>query len=200
MLKLKKFFIKYKSYIICMTIVLLSSLSIVFQSIDRKEDLKVNNENIKDYDGKIAVYITGEVKNPGVYYLDEQSARLYNLLDVCGGILEDADIEKLNLAKKLVDSEKIVITKKLEKQNIEEIEEKIDESEGTYYIDEDDEKININNASKEELMSLNGIGESTANKIIEYRKKNSFVDIEDIMNVDGIGKSKYENIKNHICI
>ncbi len=200
MLKLKKFFIKYKSYIICMTIVLLSSLSIVFQSIDRKETLKVNNENIKDYDGKIAVYITGEVKNPGVYYLDEQSARLYNLLDVCGGILEDADIEKLNLAKKLVDSEKIVITKKLEKQNIEEIEEKIDESEGTYYIDEDDEKININNASKEELMSLNGIGESTANKIIEYRKKNSFVDIEDIMNVDGIGKSKYENIKNHICI
>lgn len=200
MLKLKKFFIKYKSYIICMTIVLLSSLSIVFQSIDRKEALKVNNENIKDYDGKIAVYITGEVKNPGVYYLDEQSARLYNLLDVCGGILEDADIEKLNLAKKLVDSEKIVITKKLEKQNIEEIEEKIDESEGTYYIYEDDEKININNASKEELMSLNGIGESTANKIIEYRKKNSFVDIEDIMNVDGIGKSKYENIKNHICI
>lgn len=200
MLKLKKFFIKYKSYIICMTIVLLSSLSIVFQSIDRKEALKVNNESIKDYDGKIAVYITGEVKNPGVYYLDEQSARLYNLLDVCGGILEDADIEKLNLAKKLVDSEKIVITKKLEKQNIEEIEEKIDESEGTYYIDEDDEKININNASKEELMSLNGIGESTANKIIEYRKKNSFVDIEDIMNVDGIGKSKYENIKNHICI
>lgn len=200
MLKLKKFFIKYKSYIICMTIVLLSSLSIVFQSIDRKEALKVNNENIKDYDGKIAVYITGEVKNPGVYYLDEQSARLYNLLDVCGGILEDADIEKLNLAKKLVDSEKIVITKKLEKQNIEEIEEKIDESEGTYYIGEDDEKININNASKEELMSLNGIGESTANKIIEYRKKNSFVDIEDIMNVDGIGKSKYENIKNHICI
>ena len=200
MLKLKKFFIKYKSYIICMTIVLLSSLSIVFQSIDRKEALKVNNENIKDYDGKISVYITGEVKNPGVYYLDEQSARLYNLLDVCGGILEDADIEKLNLAKKLVDSEKIVITKKLEKQNIEEIEEKIDESVGTYYIDEDDEKININNASKEELMSLNGIGESTANKIIEYRKKNSFVDIEDIMNVDGIGKSKYENIKNHICI
>ena len=200
MLKLKKFFIKYKSYIICMTIVLLSSLSIVFQSIDRKEALKVNNESIKDYDGKIAVYITGEVKNPGVYYLDEQSARLYNLLDVCGGILEDADIEKLNLAKKLVDSEKIVITKKLEKQNIEEIEEKIDESEGTYYINEDDEKININNASKEELMSLNGIGESTANKIIEYRKKNSFVDIEDIMNVDGIGKSKYENIKNHICI
>lgn len=200
MLKLKKFFIKYKSYIICMTIVLLSSLSIVFQSIDRKEALKVNNESIKDYDGKIAVYITGEVKNPGVYYLDEQSARLYNLLDVCGGILEDADIEKLNLAKKLVDSEKIIITKKLEKQNIEEIEEKIDESEGTYYIDEDDEKININNASKEELMSLNGIGESTANKIIEYRKKNSFVDIEDIMNVDGIGKSKYANIKNHICI
>ena len=197
MLKLKKFFVKYKTYIICMTIVLLSSISIVFQSIDRKEALKVNNENLKGYDGKIAVYITGEVKNPGVYYLDEQSARLYNLLDVCGGILEDADIEKLNLAMKIVDSEKIVITKKSEKQNIE---EKIDESEDAYYIDEDDEKININNASKEELMSLNGIGESTASKIIEYRKKNSFVDIEDIMNVDGIGKSKYENIKNDICI
>ena len=75
MLKLKKFFIKYKSYIICMTIVLLSSLSIVFQSIDRKEALKVNNENIKGYDGKIAVYITGEVNVPGVVKINDFKKR-----------------------------------------------------------------------------------------------------------------------------
>ena len=61
-------------------------------------------------------------------------------------------------------------------------------------------KININKANKSELMTLNGIGESTANKIIEYRKNNMFDSIEDIKNVSGIGDSKFEKIKNYICV
>ena len=49
-------------------------------------------------------------------------------------------------------------------------------------------------------MSVNGIGEQTANKIIEYRSTTKFNEIEDIMNVNGIGNSKFENIKNYICV
>lgn len=58
--------------------------------------------------------------------------------------------------------------------------------------------VNINNASKEELMTLKGIGETTAEAIIEYRKENKFTKIEDIKNVKGIGDKKFESIKEDI--
>ena len=58
--------------------------------------------------------------------------------------------------------------------------------------------VNINTASKEELMSLKGIGEATAEAIIEYRKENKFKKIEDIKNVKGIGDKKFESIKEDI--
>ena len=58
--------------------------------------------------------------------------------------------------------------------------------------------VNINSASKEELMTLKGIGETTAEAIIEYRKENKFTKIEDIKNVKGIGDKKFEAIKKDI--
>lgn len=58
--------------------------------------------------------------------------------------------------------------------------------------------VNINTASKEELMTLKGIGETTAEAIIEYRKENKFTKIEDIKNVKGIGDKKFEAIKEDI--
>ena len=182
--KIKNIILKYKTYIICLIIIILSIISIIFQNIDKNKIKEVNKkENTEN--GEIAVYITGAVKNPGVYYIKENS-RLSHLLDICGGILENADINKLNLAQKLVDSDKITVPTKQEK------EENEDENE--------DEKININTASKEELMTLDGIGESTASKIIEYRKTSEFIEIEDIMNVSGIGEAKFNNIKDNITV
>ena len=61
--------------------------------------------------------------------------------------------------------------------------------------------ININSATQSELDSLPGIGPSTASKIIDYRNKNGdFKNIEDLMNVSGIGEAKFNNIRDYICI
>ncbi|CUU01384.1 competence protein ComEA [Candidatus Thermokryptus mobilis] len=60
-------------------------------------------------------------------------------------------------------------------------------------------KVNINTATKEELMKLPGIGEQTAERIIQHRKLyGDFKRIEDIMNVKGIGQKKFEKIKRYL--
>lgn len=185
---------KYKVYIMCIIIIILSIISICVQAIDKKNAIKINGNEVKGKNNKIAVYITGAVKNPGVYYLNENS-RLNELLDICGGITQNADIEQINLAKKLVDSDKINIPEKQEKIDVEE------NINADIEINElDNKKININEASKESLMKLDGIGQTTADSIIEYRKVQRFLEIEDIMNVPGIGKSKYEKIKENIVV
>ena len=60
--------------------------------------------------------------------------------------------------------------------------------------------VNINTASKSELMTIKGIGDKKAEKIIEYRTSNKFLKIEDIMNVSGIGEAMFEKIKNYITV
>ncbi len=182
---------KYYKYIIALVIVLLSIISIIIQESQRKESFSVNNKTMTASDEKIAVYITGAVVNSDVYYLDK-GARLKELLDICGGVLPEADLNKVNLALKLSDSDKIDIPYVKEEIEVEE-EIEIEES-------EDSSKVNINTADIEELMTLSGIGEATAKKIIEYRDMQEFLQIEDIMQVSGIGESKFESIKDEICV
>lgn len=183
---------KYKGYIFGILVIVLSFISILVQKSERENILKINGEEINKKEGYIAVYISGEVKNPGVYYLKE-GARLQHLLEVCGGITEKADLNTLNLAQLLIDSDKVVVLAK-KTLVIDEEEDNIEEKEDS------DNKVNINQADSKQLQNLSGIGESTAKKIIEYRKKNPFHQIEDIMKVPGIGENKYEKIKDNICV
>lgn len=184
MKKIHEILTKYKGYIVCIVIIILSSLSIFIQNIEKNTKSKVNTSN------EIAVYVTGEIKNEGVYFL-KQNSRLENLIDVAGGLTLNADIDKLNFALLLKDSDKIVIPKKEEKV---EAEEESNENKKTSL------KININTATKNELMKLSGIGSTYADKIIKYREQIRFDKIEDIMKVEGIGNAKFEKIKDSITV
>ena len=200
MSKIKNFIIKYKFQIILTALFIISIISIYIQDKDRKASFNINSTKIENSDAKIGVYISGEIKKEGVYYLDKDS-RIVNLIDIAGGVTDKADVSIINPAQKLNDSDKIIIPEKKETSIEEEIEiddenDELKEKSSSSTSD----KVNINSATKSELMTLNGIGDATATKIINYRKTNTFKDIEDIMNVPGIGESKFNNIKDDICV
>lgn len=176
---------KNYKYILLIIIVL---ISLIFYVYEKNQKIVVNDKEIplENKGEKIAVYITGAVNKEGVYYC-EKNARLNDIISEAGGIKKNADIDKINLAKKIIDGDKVIIPYKSE-----EIEENNESN--------DNKKINLNSASKTQLMEIPGVGESTANKIIEYREKNSFVVIEDLMNVPGIGESKFEKIKDLVLV
>lgn len=200
MSKIKNFIIKYKFQIILTALFIISIISIYIQDKDRKASFNINSTKIENSDAKIGVYISGEIKKEGVYYLDKDS-RIVNLIDIAGGVTDKADVSKINPAQKLNDSDKIIIPAKKETSIEEEIE--IDDENNELKeksSSSTSDKVNINSATKSELMTLNGIGDATATKIINYRKTNTFQDIEDIMNVPGIGESKFNNIKDDICV
>lgn len=133
---------------------------------------------------KICVYIVGEVNLPGVFEVD-YGMRIHEVIELAGGITEIADVSRINLAKILEDEEKITVPKKVViSKDLE---------------NESDGLININSASAEKLSTLDGIGKSTAEKIVRYREENGYFNsIEDIMNVSGIGESKFNVIKDDI--
>lgn len=78
---------------------------------------------------------------------------------------------------------------------------KIVEDESRIYLPAiNDNAVSLNHASKEELMSLQGVGEKTASKIMDYRQQQPFETIEDIMNISGIGEKTYLKLRQNLCL
>lgn len=131
----------------------------------------------------VTFYICGQVKNPGVYTLPEGS-RVEDAIVAAGGALEEADLRQINLARYLKEEEQIIIYSKDEKVEL-----------------PTDGKIRLNYATKEELMTLTGIGESKALEIISYRNEHGgFQRKEELMNISGIKEGTYNKIKDEIVI
>ena len=171
------------------------------------EENKIENINAEiEEKSQIIVHIAGEILNPGVILLDE-GARIIDAINKAGGITNEADLSKVNLAYILEDAQKIYIPNVNEKEIIENMSSEIVKSGSTQENSntgeklKNGEKININTATQKELQKLTGIGESIALRIINYRKENGkFNTIEDIKNVSGIGESKFNKIKNDIIV
>ncbi len=153
---------------------------------------------------EIVVHITGAVQKEGIVRIKEGS-RIVDAIEAAGGMTDEINLEMINLAYTLKDGQKIYVPKLSDKE-----EEKYINGEkasniiidnGTEENSSTNAKININTANIAQLETISGIGESTANKIIQYREKNGkFKTIEEIKNVSGIGELKYEGIKNDICV
>ena len=207
--------LKIKIGIIAMAVIAITTVGLYISKksneseYDYYESMQTENESIIDgEDGNdektentILIHITGEVYYPGVVVLKEGD-RVVDAIAAAGGETQDANLNELNLAYVLNDGEKIYVPNKNETDNEQEyITSGIGENISSTGSQNKSTKVNINTATLEELTQLPGIGEATANKIIEYRKENGkFKSVEDIKNVAGIGNSKFENIKDLITV
>ena len=161
-----------------------ASKEVVFETGEGSETVQTG-EMLQEEDTKalIYVYVCGRVKNPGVYVLSEGD-RLFQAVEIAGGLLPDSDVTKINMAQKLEDGQKIYIP------SPEEAGAEVPQG-----------AVNINSATREMLMTLPGIGESKADAIVAYRQSHGpFGSLEALMDVPGIKEGVYEKIKDRISI
>ena len=184
--------------------------------------IETKDENKKaETNKKIKVEIKGAINNPGVYELDDNS-RVIDVINIAGGLTENADTSLINLSKKINDEMVIIIYTREEIENynnskikteyvyieVPSCPDKVNEACIEDYKEEKQENkeetnnlININTANIDELTKLSGIGEAKAKLIIEYREQNGkFKEIKELTNVKGIGDSLIEKIKDNITI
>lgn len=222
------FHYRYRKQIILgisLIIVLATTISSIIYFYEPKKEKKIEKvavEKIKketkkeDTEKLYMVDIKGEVISPGIYELPSTS-RVIDVINKAGGLTDIADTSVINLSKKIEDEMVIIIYSEYEvknwlttKQEEEYLQEKCQNSEESKIendacisdnaIENNETLININTATKEELMTLSGIGETKALAIISYREKTPFTSIEDIKNVSGIGDSTYNEIKDYITV
>lgn len=143
----------------------------------------------------IFVYVCGQVAHPGVYEMDEDS-RIYEVIQMAGGMTEFAAADYVNQAELLEDGQKVYVP------SMEDIEQgEAQQSTVLYYAEGDSDKVNINLAGKEDLMALTGIGEKRAEAILTYRQLHgSFSTTEELMQVEGIKQGTYDKIKDQITV
>lgn len=163
---------------------------------------KTADESSKGND-LIYVHIVGEVRNQGVIALNK-GQRIVDAIEKAGGVSEEADLSKVNLAFVLSDGQKVRIPSVNESTEV--VQEVVTAGGGNNIVQGGSSagsfvKVNINNASQTELETISGVGPSLAAKIINYREKNGrFKNIEELKNVSGIGDAKFEGMKDFIEI
>lgn len=173
-------------------------------------------EPMTDTEAFVKVDVKGAVKKSGVYEL-KVGSNIQDALALAGGITSKGSTKNINLSKKLTDEMVIYVFTKDElnkKETTNEVVCEIPKCEcetvevvecppvnGNDENSSKTDKVSINKGNLEELVTLDGIGESKAAAIIDYREKNGpFLKLEDLMNVSGIGEKAFENIKDKITL
>lgn len=152
----------------------------------------------------IYVHVCGMVQEPGVYGIPEGS-RVYEAVEAAGGTLEEGAADFLNLAQEAEDGMKIEVPDKAQAAQWKEAGISFGGSASGKTVPggsaAEMTKVNLNRASREELMTLKGIGESRAEDIIRYREEfGDFRTIEDIMNVPGIKEGAFDRLRDQITV
>jgi competence protein ComEA len=168
--------------VIC-TVVLLVVMSQVDKYANQEQDLTslVGDSNATS----LTATITGEVVRPGTYIVNLEST-LSALVDAASGVTSNADSDAYDLTYLIENGMSFYIAPEYDNTNACSMSPIV--------------KVNINSANKEQLMSINAIGDTVATSLIDYRASNPFKRIEDIKNVNGIGPATFEKVKNYITI
>lgn len=197
------FMAKYKKILCCVAVFVIAgifySLNVMPQNdsngftdeikISASDDEKdsYRQESVSVEPEKLYVYVCGEVSAPGVYML-LKGDRVVDALEAAGGVTANANIVNLNLAGAVDDGMRIYVPDK----SVAVGEEGMENTNGL---------VNINTATKEQLMTLPGIGQSRAEDIIAYRKSNGrFKTIDELMQVPGIKEGAFSKIKEYITV
>lgn len=220
-----RFLKKYK-YVITIFLFMLIIFYIVFVKVNLKSKEKnlVDNQVVINEvekievdlkDDLVYVDIKGAVKKPGVYKINSDK-KIIDVITIAGGLMENANTDNINLSKKVTDEMVIIIYTDEEVKNsniVDTVIKVIDkecvcpniQNDGCINTEINDsitnvnKTININTATLEELMSINGLGEAKAKAIIKYREENGYFKIiDDLLNVSGIGEALFEKIKEYI--
>lgn len=182
--------------------------------VEETDDLKIKEKAKEEIEIEYKVDIKGAINVPGIYSM-KSTSRVIDVINEAGGLTEIADTSVINLSKKIIDEMVIIIYTKDQVANFKKIKEEekvvqdkcnqVDENslknDACIKTEEITTKVSINNSTKEQLMTLQGIGESKANDIIKYREENGpFNSIEDIKKVPGIGDNLFAQIKEDITL
>lgn len=159
---------------------------------DTKENVGTEDETAK---GRVFVYVCGAVGRPGVYEADEGS-RIFEVLEMAGGVTDVAAEQYLNLAETVADGQKIVVPTQEEALLME-----LKPEGGGGSDSGGNSLVNLNTAGEEELTSLPGIGASKAKSIIAYREEHGgFQKVDEIKNIEGIKDGVFQKIKDLITV
>lgn len=160
---------------------------------ENTDEMDTNMTSVSEKAQKMFVHVCGAVSNPGVYQL-ERGSRMYEAVEMAGGLTDEADETCLNMARQLSDGEQILI---LTKEETAAMPKAAAGSQSTQIPG----LVNINTATAAELTTVSGIGESRAQAIIAYREANGgFRCIEDIKKVEGIKEGLFSKIKDQITV
>ena len=141
-------------------------------------------------EGQIYIHIVGAVKKPGVYTF-QKKPRVIEVVEKAGGFTKDAVTAEINQAELVEDGTQLTIASQKDSK----------ERDGQQAGQAETTKVNLNTATKEQLMTLTGIGEAKAIAIIAYREeKGKFQKPEDLMNIPGIKEGVFDKIKSQICV
>ena len=164
----------------------------ITETLDVTKEQAGQLEQTEQNMNQIYVHIVGAVKKPGVYIF-QHKPRVIEVVDKAGGFTKDAVVSMINQAEVVEDGTQLTIASSKDNKKKEKSQKK-----GT---DANSGKVNLNQATKEELMTLTGIGEAKAVAIIAYREENGkFQKIEDLMNITGIKEGVFEKIQSQICV
>jgi len=164
--------------------------------------------------GVLIVHVTGAVQKPGVYRL-QISARVIDAVTAAGGATKTADLERINLAQTLIDTEQIFVPSRTSWRPRTTVAPRLQPSRTTVPLNipgaaapnaspsetSNDGRININSATAQQLDTLPGVGPMTAKAIVSYRsQKGPFASVDDLLNVPGIGPAKLAAMKSKIRV